>query len=168
MSASSASAKAAPVNTAKVSGRRKLRFNNFDEIQAEAERLAAGPVRQLGNWSLGQATAHLARAMTMPLDGSPTRAPLPIRMVVRLMKKRILTNGVRPGFKLPKQAADKYVPGPEISNEQGLSELRTSIARLKAEPLRHPHPVLGRLTREEWDQLHLRHAELHFSFFVPQ
>ena len=26
------------------------------------------------------------------------------------------------------------------------------------------HPVLGHLTREEWTQFHLRHAELHMSF----
>jgi hypothetical protein len=29
------------------------------------------------------------------------------------------------------------------------------------------HPVLGKLTHEEWTQLHLRHAELHLSFAVP-
>ena len=75
---------------------------------------------------------------------------------------------MRPGFKLPKAAADKYVPEPAVSAEQGLSELRASIQRLKTEPQRHPHPVLGRITRDEWDQLQLRHAELHLSFFVPE
>jgi hypothetical protein len=27
--------------------------------------------------------------------------------------------------------------------------------------------VLGPLTNAEWEQLHLRHAELHMSFVVP-
>ncbi len=159
---------AAPVNTAKVTGRRQLRFNTLDEIQADAERLAHGPVRQLGNWSVGQACAHLGRTMKMSLDGDPNRAPLPIRLLVRLMRNRMLIKGMRPGFKLPKQAADKYISGPQISAEEGLHELRNSIVRLKAEPQRHPHPALGTMTHRQWEQLHLRHAELHLSFFVPQ
>ena len=138
------------VNTAKVVGRRKLQFSTLDDIAAEAERLSAGRVRQLGNWSVGQATAHLARTMRMSLDGDPARAPWPIRMLLKLVKRHVLTKGMRPGFKLPKPAAEKYISGPQISHEQGLSELRNSIARLKAEPQRHPHPAFGPLTREEW------------------
>lgn len=158
---------AAPVNTGKVAGRRKLHFTTLDDIRADAERLAAGPVRQLGNWSFGQATVHLARTMQMGLDHDPNRAPLPIRLVARLMRRTMLTKGMRPGFKLPKQAADKYTAGPEISSEQALSELRSAIDRLKNETQRHPHPAFGAMTPEEWKQLHLRHAELHLSFFVP-
>jgi hypothetical protein len=26
------------------------------------------------------------------------------------------------------------------------------------------HPVLGKLTHDQWKQIHLRHAELHLSF----
>ncbi len=156
------------VNTTKVTGRRALHFTALDDIRADAERLAAGGARQLGNWSLGQATVHLARAMLMAVDGDPRRAPLPVRLIVRLLRKRILTKGVRPGFKLPKEAADKYVADPTVSTEQGLNELRASIQRLKTEPQRHTHPVLGRMTRDEWDLLQLRHAELHLSFFVPE
>ncbi len=65
----------APVNTSKVSGRRELHFTSLDEILADAQRLAAGQYRQLGNWSLGQATTHLARTMKMSLDGAKFRAP---------------------------------------------------------------------------------------------
>jgi hypothetical protein len=49
-----------------------------------------------------------------------------------------------------------------------LNELRAAIDRLNREPKRAPSPVFGKMTREEWDQLHLRHAELHLSFFVPE
>jgi Protein of unknown function (DUF1569) len=157
-----------PVNTSKVAGRRQLHFTSLDEIQADAERLASGPVRQLGNWSVGQATAHLARTTKMSLDGDPRRAPLPVRLLLRVLRNRILTKGMQPGFKLPKEAAKAYVADPEVSVQQGLSELRTSIARLKSEPQRHPHPAMGALSRDQWEQLHLRHAELHLSFFVPE
>ena len=30
-----------------------------------------------------------------------------------------------------------------------------------------PHPVIGRLSAAQWNKFHLRHAELHLSFFVP-
>jgi hypothetical protein len=160
----------APIITTKVNGRRKLRFTTLDDILADAERLTAGQARQLGNWSLGQATGHLARAMKMSLDGTTLgRAPLPIRVLLRyVFKKRILTKGMRPGFNLKGPFADYIIPDAACTSEQGLADLRTGIERLKREPQRHPHPAFGPLTREEWDQLHLRHAELHLSFFVPQ
>jgi len=28
------------------------------------------------------------------------------------------------------------------------------------------HPLFGKLSREEWNRFHLRHAELHMSFLV--
>lgn len=161
------SSTATPVNTSKVTGRREVHFRTIDDILADAERLTAGPMRQLGNWSVGQATSHLARTQKMSLDGDPARAPLPIRMLIKFVKRRILTKGMKPGFKLSKPAAEKYISGPQISDEEGLNELRASIARLKTEPQRHPHPAFGPLSRDEWEQLHLRHAELHLSFFVP-
>jgi hypothetical protein len=39
---------------------------------------------------------------------------------------------------------------------------------MKAEPQRFPSPFLGELTREQWDQLHCRHCELHLSFILPE
>ncbi|MBX9787841.1 MAG: DUF1569 domain-containing protein [Pirellulales bacterium] len=35
------------------------------------------------------------------------------------------------------------------------------------ETRRVPHPVIGRLSVDQWNRFHLRHAELHLSFFVP-
>ena len=52
-------------------------------------------------------------------------------------KARILTKGVRPGFKLPKEEDDNYTSDPTVTGEQGLNELRASIQRLKTEPQRH-------------------------------
>ena len=163
-------APATPIITTKVTGRRVIRFTSLDDILKDAQQLANGRARPLGNWSLGQATGHLARAMTMSLDGTTLgRAPLPIRVLLRyVFKKRILTKGMRPGFNLKGKFAEYIIPEATCSTEQGLGQLRDGIARLKREPQRHPHPAFGPLTREEWDQLHLRHAELHLSFFVPQ
>jgi hypothetical protein len=37
---------------------------------------------------------------------------------------------------------------------------------MKREAHREPHGFFGKLTHQQWDQLHMRHAELHLSFLV--
>lgn len=153
-------------DTAKVSGRRQLHFASYDDLLADARRLACGPATALGNWSAGQVFQHLAHTMTMSLDGVDFRAPWFVRLVAgRLLKNRFLNRPMSAGFRLPRRAASLLPPPTET--ETGLAALQAAIARLQAEPQRRPHPALGPLTRDEWDRLHFRHAELHLSFLVP-
>jgi hypothetical protein len=154
------------VESAKVQRRRGLHFSNYDELLAEARSLASGPTRQLGNWSLGQICQHLAKAMDMAIDGPPYKPSLLLRVVGPLVKKRVITRGMSPGFKLPKNAGSLIPQAAETA--AGLGALETAVARLERTPQRLPHFVFGPMTREEWDQLHFRHAELHLSFIVPQ
>jgi hypothetical protein len=154
------------VNTTKVTDRRTVHYDSLQDLQRDAEQLAAGPVRMLGNKSYGQILRHLSIVMNGSIDGFPNRAPWFIRLIVRLMKKRILSKTMSAGFKLPADAeAALWPPGPEVA--EGLEELHKAIRRLQTETKREPSPFLGPLTREEWDQLHLRHAELHMSFVTP-
>ncbi len=104
------------VNTSKTTGRRKLRFQNLDEVVADAERLAAMPTRPLGNWSLGQICKHLAETMNQSIDGFEFQASLPIRMVARLIKGRYLNRGLTPGFRLPRRAV-RLLPSPTETQE---------------------------------------------------
>ena len=169
MSAATGSGSAAGwVNTKKVQGRRELHFTTLADIQAYAERLASRSVRQLGNWPLGYALAHMAGAMRLALDGADFKVPWYIRTFAPLFKKRLLRGPMQPGFQLPRNAPQALIPKREISTHEGLSELRTTIERMNCEPQRHPSPVFGKLSHDEWDQLHLRHAELHLSFYVPE
>jgi len=158
----------AVVDTKKVQGRRELRFTKLADIQAEAERLACGPVRQLGNWPLGYSLAHLAGGMKLALDGADFKVPWYPRTFAALIKKKVLRSPMKPGFQLPKDAAEVLIPSREISTQEGLNELQTTIARMNREPQRHPSPIFGKMTRDEWDQLQLRHAEMHLSFYVPE
>jgi Protein of unknown function (DUF1569) len=155
-----------PVDTAKVEGRRTLHFNSLDDILADVERLNQGKVRAIGNWSPGQVLKHLTVPMIWCLDGAQLKGSWIIRIVGWLIKNRILRKPMSAGFKLSNDFAEHLVP-PETSWEDGLQAIRTAIARMKAESQRHPSPFLGEMTREQWDQLHCRHSELHLSFLIP-
>ena len=83
-----------------------------------------------------------------------------------LMKQRIISRPMSPGFKLPGRA-EKELVAPPTPLEEAVQNLRQALGRLKAESHREPHPAFGPFTRDEWEQLHCRHCELHLSFLVP-
>ncbi|HVV98908.1 MAG TPA: DUF1569 domain-containing protein [Planctomycetaceae bacterium] len=155
------------VDTSKVTERRTLRFESLDEIVTDAERLVAAPkVRMLGNWPLEDLFLHLATAINGSLDGIDVRAPWFIRLIAPVFKRRVLTKSMRAGFKLPVSAqTDLFPKGKSVA--ESLESLRSAVARQHSQPMAASHPVFGRLTHDEWRQLHLRHAELHLSFAIP-
>jgi len=156
-----------PVDTKAVQGRRELNFGSLDEVVTDAEQLVASPnTKVLGNWPLSQLLTHLAAATNGSIDGISVKAPLFLRLVARLMKGRILRNKLSPGLRLPKAAEAVFYPA--VSSPQvALEGLRAAVSRSHTEQMIAPHPVLGKLTHKEWTQMHLRHAELHLSFAVP-
>jgi hypothetical protein len=158
----------APIDTAKVTGRRALHFNSLEDILAEVDRLASGrEITTLGNWSAGQIFEHVARNMDKCIDGYDHKLPAIMRFILGLtMKSRLMNEPMAPGFKLPRKAAVELV-APATSMEDGLAHIRKAIHRLQTDPNRVPSPFLGPMTREDWDKIHCRHAELHFSFLIP-
>ena len=157
-----------PLNTKKVMGRRFVRYESFDELLADAERLATIPTRTLGNWSVGQIYKHLAKASDVMIDGAPMAAPVPIQWILSLfLKKRMLASTLSPGFRLPKKAA-ALLPN-ATSTEDGLELLRVATARIKQTDRRAPlHPAFGKCSADEWNAWHLRHSEMHMSFIIPE
>ena len=154
------------INTANVTGRRQLKFQSYDELLADLDRLGSGPVRQLGNWSVGQNCQHLATVYNNSIDGFTLKFPVPLRIMAKLFRRRLLTMSMPAGFKLPAKTGQSLMP-PATSNEEGLAALRAAIARLQSDPRRAPHPLFGELKHAEWDRVHLNHAGLHLSFLVP-
>ncbi len=155
-----------PINTAKVEGRRSLDYSSFEELLADADRLASGPVQALGNWSDGQIFKHLALAYNGSIDGFAMTFPLPFRLMARLFKKKLINGAMPPGFTLPGDGGKSVTPGP-TSTEEGLAALHAAVGRLEREPHRATHPMFGDLTKDEWNKIHLKHASLHMSFLVP-
>lgn len=147
--------------------RRQLSFRTLEDILAEGERLSQSRVQSVGDWSLGQILDHLATWMEFSIDGVPARIAWPLRVVLRPFRKQILRRPMPAGFRWPADADPRLVPQGPVSDSEGLEHLRRAIARLRAEPTRAPSPLLGKLTPEEWEQLHLRHAEHHLSFVLP-
>ena len=163
----SSATQSAQVDTKAVTGRRELHYRNLDELLADAEGLQGGGYRRLGNWSLGRMAKHLAVGMNIGLDGATFRAPLLLRIVARTFFKKRALRKMTPGFRLPGRIAKHVVPE-ETSDADGLDALRLAIRRWTSESQRHPQPFFGPLTPDEWDQLVLRHAEMHMSFLLPK
>jgi len=157
-----------PILTKSVAGRRKLQFDSLDEVVTDADMLVSSPnTKVLGNWPLEKLLTHLAMAINHSIDGISAKAPWFIRLIGPLLKRRLLRHGMSPGFNLPKKVEVDFFPA-AASPQEALNGLRAAVARLQTEKMTAKHPVLGKLSHEEWTQLHLRHAELHLSFAVPE
>lgn len=146
--------------------RRTVDYSTLEEVRLDAEAIAAGPYTTVGAWTYGQILDHLAKAIHASIDGFPFKAPLYMRLAAPLVKNSVLTKRMQPGWKLPK-SADSYLPPSDVTVEDALDRLVKGIDRLDTANPEAAHPVFGKLAREEWIQLHLRHAELHMSFVVP-
>jgi hypothetical protein len=154
------------VDTNAAQERRQLKFTSFEEVFADAEKLASSPnTKMLGHWQLGQLLAHLAWTVNGSIDGVPFKGPWYLRLVGFFIKGRVIKNGLPTGINLSKDAEASAFPS-ATSPQEALDSLRKAVECLTTERMTANHPVLGRLTHEEWTQYHLRHCELHLSFAV--
>jgi hypothetical protein len=154
----------------KTAPQRRLQFNCMNCLKAELDRVEQaherGELVTTGNWSAGQILSHCSMLMRFSIDGFPSRAPAPFRVVARLLFKKKAVSGkpMPSGFQLPKGAA-YMLPQPDVSLEQGLGEIREVVGRIDGgETFNQPSPLLGKLTHEEWVKLHLAHCMMHMGF----
>ena len=156
------------VETKKIAGRRSIRYESYDDLLEEAQRLAGGQVDTLGNWSYAQILEHLGTSLDSAIDGVPFSVPFPMRIVGKLfMKSKFLNKTLPPGFKIPKSGEDRFIPQDSVSVQEGLDHLQQAVERCKTASSFADHALFGRMTPEEWQRFNLRHAELHMSFAVP-
>lgn len=154
--------------------RRTLRLDSLDALLREAKQLVeaerSGTLIARGNWTLGQMLGHLAAWTDYPYDGYPAEfrpPPWLLRVLLKSMKKKFLTQSLPVGMRLPKVKQGTF--GTELlSTEEGLRRLTRSVERLRAGPPSMANPVFGPMTHEEWTAIMLRHGELHCSFFAPR
>jgi hypothetical protein len=148
--------------------RRELHFKSLDDITADAGKLAQAErnnkLRRLGNWTLGQACGHLATWIDYGYEGAPVKFPWLVRLMARGRKKKYIYGVMNPGGRLPRAPNGTFATE-MMTTEAGLQRLQGACARLKKETPSRLHFVFGKLKPDEWKNLHMRHAELHLSFF---
>ena len=156
------------VNTAKVAGRRTLRFETLDELKRDVVAIQQAPFQTIGNWSLGQILDHLATSFRIAVDGGDFKPPWFVRLMAPWIKKGMLKNTMRPGFKLPAAMEKTFLPAAGTTTEAGRAAFDEQVRRFEQAKDLKPHSLFGPLTRDEWTRFLLRHAELHLSFVVPK
>ena len=158
------------VDTGKVAGRRILRFESLDEMLADVDRLVqaekAGRLKHVGNWTLGQVLGHLAVWTEYSYTGPPIKAPLFIKLMLRLRKRKFLYGPMRAGVKIPGVKGGTLATEP-MAVDEARGRLRRATERLKTEAPTVPNIIFGPLSHDEWIALILRHAELHLGFLIP-
>lgn len=143
---------------------RELKFSTLDDILAEAKRIAAQPdVASRGTWTAAQNIWHVGRFIKAGVEGYPAKVPLFLKLLGPLMKKQFTTKGFNPGIKLPKQAADHMVAPVETTIQQAMDMLETSVQGAKEKGFLPKNPMMGKMTPQQWVDLHCRHAEMHFG-----
>jgi len=153
--------------------KRTLKFSDFDEMMADVRTLLDQGYIRHGNWTLGQVCSHVADWMRFPLDGFP-RAPLPIRVMMWVMKKtvgpgmkrKILAHGFQGGM----PTAPETIPQPdEVTDGQGAQLLQETVKRVMAyEGELNPSPLFGPMDRETLMKVSLLHAEHHLGYLEPK
>lgn len=155
------------VVSSETQSRRDVHFGSLSEVLADAQTAIDSKYQPIGNWSAGQIFTHVAIGMESSIDGFKFKVAWPLKWFMStFVKKRMLRRGIPSGVKLKGDAARLFKPNP-CEDQEGLDRLRTAIHRLESETQRRPSPLLGELSVEEWNDFHLRHCELHFSFLVP-
>ena len=148
--------------------RRTLNFNSLDDAVADVVQLAQGEVRTTGNHTFGQIIEHLSRTHDMATGKIVgPKPPLMMRLMMPIAKKFILGKPARTGFKLPAAAEDFFWPQGEVDVQQAIAHLKESVENYKTNGPLEVHPIFGKATREQIDQLNITHCAMHLSFVHP-
>ena len=147
--------------------RRALTYASLDAVMPDVDRLLLG-YGKAGQWTLGQISNHLSKALTLTVEGAPVKVSWLKRMVLGpLAKWHVFRTGTMPsGIKIP---SPKLVPPAEADDRAEVEALRAAIRMFLGEagPL-VPHPLFGPMSVDEWRRFHCIHCAHHLSFLVPR
>jgi hypothetical protein len=147
----------------RTSGRRSIRFAQLSDVINDVERLRSSH-RTLGQWSLAQICNHLSATMRYTVEGFPgPRAPWLVRHTFGATAKRFMlwTGRIPEGVRAP----NGYVPAPKLELDKEVEGLKEAVARFqRADGQLKEHPLIGSMTRAQWEQYHCAHCAHHLSF----
>lgn len=153
---------------------RTLRFDSLDEVLAEARKIAEQPdAPTRGRWSASENIWHVARYLQASVEGYPFKVPILFKVIGPLMKNRMTTKTMSPGYNSPKAIASEMEPQ---NIDPGLTQMDPAVALLdewvgqaNAQGFIPRNPAFGKMNTRQWVALHCRHAELHFGLIeIPQ
>ena len=153
---------------AKLMPARQLRFDRLDDVLNDARRIAeqGGPPTR-GAWTASENIWHVARYLQASVEGYPFSAPWWMKLIGPMLKKRMISKPMSSGFKAPanvsKHMEPQSVSAQQTTMENAMRLLEDTIAKAKAQGYLPANPVFGKMSAREWEQLHCRHAELHFG-----
>jgi hypothetical protein len=144
--------------------RRTLRYDSFDEVMADVERLLEGHMT-VGHWTLAQICNHLAVMLRRHVDLPASTAFDTADRVSEEQRRKVFEAGILPEGVSPPPGMLPDLVGSDHEEAEGL---RQAIAYYLASPgPAITHRILGPLTKEEWDRFELIHMAHHLSFAVP-
>ena len=149
-----------------MNAKRKLNFENADQVIKDIESLRSAGYQQLKNWNLTQICDHLTRVMVGEMDGLGFRLPWILRRTVGVMmtnhvlkKRRMPTVPTLPSMKPEPQTHDSE----EVINACVAAVRRTeSFAGSLAD-----YPFVDGLTHDQWRQFMWIHAAHHLGYLIP-
>jgi hypothetical protein len=153
--------------------RRKLSFDNFEQVERDLDALATGGYDQVGRWDLGQMCAHLDDWLRYPLDGYP-KPPAPLSAVFWLLRKTVIPGQLRKVLATGEMKAGAPTFKETVHRPGGdalgaVDRLKQTIGRWKTHkgPMQ-PSPLFGSLDRESMERLQRIHLAHHLSFLRPK
>ncbi len=147
--------------------RRALRFEDLGQVAEEVKRLRRGGYVRAGKWGLAQVCEHLALALEAMMTGFPRPFPWWVRWLGGpVVRAWVFATGRFPAG-LPTPAG--VAPAADVDEGAAIHHLLEALERFTRfdGPLA-PHPAFGRLSRRQWERLHLIHCAHHLSFLLPQ
>ncbi|MEM1446692.1 MAG: DUF1569 domain-containing protein [Planctomycetota bacterium] len=159
-------------NTKQVEGRRDLNYTDFNDLLADIERVVAEPHEVIGNWTAGEIIDHVAKPIPWAMDGYDPEllaaVPWYFKVFGPLMKKSFLAQKPPPaGIKPPTKMMAFFEPERGVSVETAMQRLRDAVTRWPESDTIPKNPLIGSMTKAEWERFLTNHASLHFSFIVP-
>jgi len=148
--------------------RREVKLHCFNCLRSELDKFEqAGEdgLTTTGEWTAGQIVQHVCETMKRSIDGFEFKAPWFVRLMRPIIRMKFVGKAkpIPAGIKLTGDSTT-MIPPKSVALSDAIADLRSTIERAKKEKMAQPSPVFGKMTHEDWVNLHLRHAELHFSF----
>ncbi len=146
--------------------RRAIRFDRWEDVLADVDRMAAYGYDRVGEHSLGQNCNHLAIVLEGGLDGFPMKWSRPMQWVARILVLPRMLKHKPTGLRVTAPVfARQDLP---VDDAVGVERLRKAIERFSAPDATYvDHLVFGKLTRDQWKHQQLWHCEHHLSFLIP-